>query len=409
MIEQLAQELAGLSVSRIRQVVAKYNRHLKISGHSGLSKEALIGHILQKTNLDRPLMSKLIKETTFHKASSRSRKEPQIDLYSYIGERLKKKGFPKPPPSKKIPLPAPDTEPPSSPEPPRPRPEPTPVVAEDAVISVAPRATSTIEQSTGLTREQFNALDPAEAFGRFLPLLAKRNLLGLNVASEDPETKRLVSKKSSLFTPVGIGIDFSKLFKFSNSKKNGIKLAETILRPSKEQIKNLEVSKFGNLSVFNFGGGKELYINMKGLAVNVKRMTEGLKHYVKTGQLNEYDDFYIDEDYHSLSAMAGYGFNLDIDKAIAEIHRLFPESRGAETRYTGGDYNLTDTTPKSGLHRIGIRDGDFTYVMDARPFGFPTLIKKHKDVEVGNSKIEKKKITSQNMWKDMRKPYTYDY
>jgi len=240
MIEQLAQELAGLSVSRIRQVVAKYNKHLKISGHSGLDKEALIGHILQKSNLDRPLMSKLLKETTFHKASSRSRKEPQIDLYSYIGERLKKEGFPKP----QAPAPAPvqgprnlqrgfgiqrfenpvqgprnlqrgfgiqrfetpdpvaDTEPESAPEPPR-RPEPTPVVAEDAVISVAPRATSTIEQATGLTREQFNALDPAEAFGRFLPVLAKKNLLGLSVASEDPETGRLVSKKTSKPQPVG--------------------------------------------------------------------------------------------------------------------------------------------------------------------------------------------------------------
>lgn len=272
MIEQLAEELAGLSVSRIRQVVAKYNRHLKISGHSGLSKEALIGHILQKTNLDRPLMSKLLKETTFHRASSRSRKEPQIDLFSYIGERLKKEGFEKPPPTKKIPLPAPDTEPQSSPEPPRPRPppvqgprnlqrgfgierfeevspdpvadtepesapeparrpEPTPVVAEDAVISVAPRATSTIEQATGLTREQFNALDPAEAFGRFLPVLAKKNLLGLSVASEDPETGRLVSKKTS--KPLQVG----------GPEGRPVESAEQVIRNLESTVYTLETLK----------------------------------------------------------------------------------------------------------------------------------------------------------------------
>ena len=273
MIEQLAQELAGLSVSRIRQVVAKYNRHLKISGHSGLDKEALIGHILQKSNLDRPLMSRLLKETTFHKASSRSRKEPQIDLYSYIGERLKKQGFPKP--QAPTPAPAPvqgprnlqrgfgiqrfespvqgprnlqrgfgiqrfetpdpvaDTEPEGSAEPPR-RPEPTPVVAEDAVISVAPRATSTIEQATGLTREQFNALDPAEAFGRFLPMLAKRNLLGLKVASEDPESGRLVSKKTS--KPLQVG----------GPEGNPVGSAEQVIKNLENTVYTLEtLQKFG--------------------------------------------------------------------------------------------------------------------------------------------------------------------
>ena len=293
MIEQLAQELAGLSVSRIRQVVAKYNRTLKISGHSGLDKEALIGHILQKSNLDRPLMSKLLKETTFHKASSRSRKEPQIDLYSYIGERLKKQGFPKPKeepkkqeeePKKKIvpfkrPAPAPDTEPQSSPEPPRPRPapvqgprnlqrgfgiqrfetpdpvadtepesapepprrpEPTPVVAEDAVISVAPRATSTIEQATGLTREQFNALDPAEAFGRFLPLLAKKNLLGLKVASEDPETGTLVSKKTS--KPLQVG----------GPEGRPVESAEIVIRNLENTVYTLEtLQKFGRDTAYS--------------------------------------------------------------------------------------------------------------------------------------------------------------
>lgn len=413
-IYDLANELAGLSLSRLRQVIAKYNNRLKISGHSGLGKEELIGHVLQKTNLDRNLMSKLIKEATFHKASARSRKEPPVNLFDYITERMKKEGFPKPAPApakapvqveKISPDPAPETEPESAPEPVR-RPEPIEVVAEQAV---APRAVSTIEQATGLTREQFNALDPAEAFGRFLPVIAKRNLLGVNIATEDPKTGRLVSKKSALHTPVGIGIDFDKLFKFP-TVKSGLKLAEKILEPTKQQIKNVKVDKFGdNLREYIFSEDKKMYLSVVQIQIAVREMINGLRKYVETGDLNEYD-FYIYNEVYTVSAMAGYGYNLDIDKAIAEIHRLYPESRGATTRYTGGDYNLNAPQDHSGLHRIGIRDGDFTYILEAKPFGYPTLIKKHNDKGPhNNSVLEKRKITTVNMWKDMRKPFTYDY
>lgn len=442
MIEQLAQELAGLSVSRIRQVVAKYNRHLKISGHSGLSKEALIGHILQKTNLDRPLMSKLLKETTFHKASSRSRKEPQIDLYSYIGERLKKEGFPKPPPTKKIPLPAPDTEPQSSPEPPRPRPapvqgprnlqrgfgieryeevspdpvadtepesapeparrpEPTPVVAEDAVISVAPRATSTIEQSTGLTREQFNALDPAEAFGRFLPMMAKRNLLGLKVASEDPETGRLVSKKSSKFTPVGnrIIIDISKLFKFPKSRKSAKDLAIMILNPTKEEIKNVKYTKFTYDTDVEFGDGR-VRMNIPDIHRTVKKLTEALVEYNKTGNLGDYSSS-ISDSILQLSAEAGFGYKLDDDKVEDELHRLFPESSDIRGIYSGS-YGLGLVGPE-GEHRMGIDDENYFYIIEARPFGFPSIAEKFD--RKTNTTI-KTILTTTNMWGQMKKGYT---
>lgn len=281
-IYDLANELAGLSLTRIRKVVAKYNAKLKISGHSKLGKDELIGHILQKSNLDRTLMSRLIKEITLQKASARSNKEPTVNLFDYITERMKKEGFPKPtqapapapveqgprnlvrgfniPRYQEVsPDPAPDTEPEGSAEPVR-RPE-TPTPEEDIAIpvpidgvmyyldnlgdiinengdvvgnvkgegreaysirnehiqkiqrtfpqlaedisglpvgggGVAPRAVSNIQELTGLTREQFNALDPVEAFGRFLPLLARKNVMNVPIASEDPETGRLKQIKT---------------------------------------------------------------------------------------------------------------------------------------------------------------------------------------------------------------------
>ena len=459
MIEQLAQELAGLSVSRIRQVVAKYNRHLKISGHSGLSKEALIGHILQKTNLDRPLMSKLLKETTFHKASSRSRKEPQIDLYSYIGERLKKQGFPKPPPSKKIPLPAPDTEPQSSPEPPRPRPapvqgprnlqrgfgieryeevspdpvadtepesapeparrpEPTPVVAEDAVISVAPRATSTIEQQTGLTREQFNALDPAEAFGRFLPIMAKRNILGLKVASEDPETGRLVSKKTSKFTPVGnrITIDISKLFKFPKSRKSAKDLAIMIMNPTKEEIKNVKYTKFTYDTDVIFEDKefrqRRVRMNIPEIHRTVKELTEALVEYKKTGNLDDYLFYSTSYSILKLSAEAGFGYKLDDDKAIEELHRLFPESRNLDIEADDGFMGLGSSWGYGIVDTIGLKEREpydrFTYyIIKAMPFGFPSIAKKILyDKSSRTSTFIKTLLTKKDMWGQMKKGYT---
>tara|TARA_R110001632_G_scaffold191634_1_gene312456 strand:- start:282 stop:1613 length:1332 start_codon:yes stop_codon:yes gene_type:complete len=435
MIEQLAQELAGLSVSRIRQVVAKYNRHLKISGHSGLSKEALIGHILQKSNLDRPLMSKLLKETTFHKASSRSRKEPQIDLYSYIGERLKKEGFPKP----QAPAPAPvqgprnlqrgfgiqrfetpdpvaDTEPESAPEPTR-RPEPTPVVAEDAVISVAPRAKSTIEQATGLTREQFNALDPAEAFGRFLPVMAKRNLLGLKVASEDPETGKLVSKKTSKFTPVGnrITIDISKLFKFPKSRKSAKDLAIMIMNPTKEEIKNVKYTKFTYDTDVIFEdkafGERRVRMNIPEIHRTVKELTEALVEYKKTGNLDDYLFYDISYSILKLSAEAGFGYKLDPDKAIEELHRLFPESRNLDIEVDDGFMGLGRSV--YGMeYSIGLKEREpydrFTYyIIKAMPFGFPSIAKKILyDKSSKTSTFIKTLLTKKDMWGQMKKGYT---
>ena len=533
MIEQLAQELAGLSVSRIKQIVAKYNKHLKISGHSKLDKEALIGHILQKSNLDRPLMSRLLKETTFHKASSRSRKEPQIDLYKYIGEKLKKQGFPKPKPEPKKeepkkeivfpkfkrPAPARDTEPKPSPEPPRPRPAPvqgprnlqrgfgiqrfeTPepegeldpedvyfdyyidgqrlgldndgdvmvdaeddgdpedgetffnmkntsnlsgrfarirdIILEDMpnieqknprlaqeikanlpatqqVASVAPRGSSTIEQATGLTREQFNALDPATAFGRFLPMLAKRNLLGLKVSSEDPGTGALVSKKSSKFTPVGsqkIDIDLSQLYTFKKSRKAAKELALMIF-PSitKEEAKKVEFSKFTYDTRIRFGeDGPSVDINIPSTHAEIEGMREDLEEYMKSPS-GDYGDYGrgIYESRKKLSAEAGFGYKLDEDKAIEELHRLFPESRDIKTEATDGYHGVGRYTYYGGVDTVGLKDeaNDIYYIIRAMPFGYPSKAYKlqyNKDKNEGT--YLKKLLTKKNMWGQMKKGYS---
>ena len=201
-------------------------------------------------------------------------------------------------------------------------------------------------------------------------------------------------------------INIDKLFKF-NTVKSGLALAETILKPTKQQVKNVKVEKFGNLREYIFSEDKKMYLSVVHIRVVVNEMRDGLKKYVATGDLRDYDN-YIRNEVYVVSAMAGFGFNLDVGKAIAEIHRAYPESRGATTRYTGGDYNLNAPQVKSGLHRIGIRTGGFMYILEAKPFGYPTLIKKHNDKDNTFFNTQRK-ITTVNLWRDMRKPFTDDY
>ena len=102
----LKDSLSKLSLSRIRQLVAKYNKHLKITGHSKLGKNELISHILKKSNLNLQLINRLTNEALLHgRAQSREPKKRQAveepaksntNLFSTIGNLLLKQGFPMP-------------------------------------------------------------------------------------------------------------------------------------------------------------------------------------------------------------------------------------------------------------------------------------------------------------------------